>query len=84
MLCGSIVTFGCGGAKLGERFFGAVICGAIVGILYTAVTTMLVSGGGISIGAVTTNLLWRIFIFSLFSFLGAVITELKLADPDLK
>jgi len=84
MLCGAVVTFGCGGATLGERFFGAVICGAIVGMLYTAVSTILVSGGEISIGTVTTNLLWRIFIFSIFSFIGAVITELKLGDPELK
>jgi len=84
MLCGSIVTLGCGGATLGERFFGAVVCGAMVGILYTAVSAMLVLSSGILVGAVTTNLLWRIFIFSILSFLGAVITELKLGDPDLK
>ena len=84
MLCGAVVTFGCGGATLGERFFGAVICGAMVGILYTAVSTMLVSGSEISVGGVTTNLLWRIFIFSIFSFIGAVVTELRLKDPDLK
>ena len=84
MLCGSIVTLGCGGATLGERFFGVVVSGAMVAILYTAVSTILVFDSGISVGAVTTNLLWRLFIFSLFSFLGAVITELKLGDPDLK
>ena len=84
MLCGAVVTLGCGGATLGERFFGAVICGAMVGVLYTAVSTMLVSGSEISVGAVTTNLLWRIFIFSIFSFIGAVVTELKLKDPDIK
>jgi hypothetical protein len=78
MLSGSMVTLGCGGATLGERFLGAVICGALVGILYTAVSTLLVSGNGIIVGAVATNLLWRIFLFSIFSFIGAVITELKL------
>jgi hypothetical protein len=78
ILCGSIVTLGCGGATLGERFLGAAVCGAMVGILYTAVSTMLVFSNGISVGAVIANLLWRIFIFSIFSFLGAVITELKL------
>jgi hypothetical protein len=84
MLCGSIVTLGCGGATLGERFFGAAVCGTMVGILYTAVSTMLVFSSGITVGAVITNLLWRIFLFSIFSFIGAVITELKLGDPDLK
>jgi hypothetical protein len=84
MLCGSIVTLGCGGARLGERFFGAAVCGTMVGILYTAESTMLVFSNGITVGAVTANLLWRIFLFSIFSFLGAVITELKLGDPDLK
>lgn len=79
MLCGSIVTLGCGGATLGERFFGAAVCGAIVGILYTAVSAMLVYSIGISVGAVASNLLWRIFIFSIFAFFGAVITELKLS-----
>lgn len=83
LICGAIVTVGCGGATLGERFFGAAVCGAIAGILYTAVSAMLGHNGGISVGEIVTNGLWRIFIFSMVSTFGAIITELKLGDPDL-
>jgi hypothetical protein len=67
-----------------ERFLGVVVSGAMIAILYTAVSAMLVFNSGISVGVLTANLLWRIFIFSIFAFLGAVITELKLGDPDLQ
>jgi len=84
MLCGSIVTLGCGGATLGERIFGAMVCGVMAGVFYTAVSAVLVHGHGISAGEIATNGLWRMFIFSIFSTFGAIFTELKLPDPDLK
>ena len=84
MLCGSIVTLGCGGATLGERIVGAAVCGVMAGAFYTAVSAVLVSSNGISVGVIATNGLWRMFVFSIFATFGAIFTELKLPDPDLK
>ena len=84
MLCGAMVTLGCGGATLVKRFVGAAVCGVAVGVFYAAVSAFLGHSSGILIGEIATNGVWRIFVFSIFSILGAIITEVKLPDPDLK
>jgi len=83
MLCGAVVTLGYGGESLGKRFVGAAICGAAMGVFYTTVSAFLGHSGGIWVGEIATNGMWRIFVFSIFSVFGAIITELKLPDPDL-
>jgi len=83
MLCGAVVTLGYGGESLGKRFVGAAICGAAMGVFYTGVSAFLGPNGGILVGEIATNGMWRIFMFSIFSVFGAILTELKLADPDL-
>jgi hypothetical protein len=84
MLCGAVVTLGCGGATLVKRIVGAAVCGATVGVFYAAVSAFLGHSSGISIGEIATIGVWRIFVFSIFSVLGAIIAELKLPDSDLK
>ncbi len=84
LVCGGLVTLGCGGAALGERFIGAAACGAAAGMLYTALPVLLNPSSTISAGSIAANCLWRVFLFSIFSTIGAIVTELKLADPDLK
>ena len=84
MLCGSVVTLGCGGVGLAKRFVSASVSGAVTGILYTVLSAMIVSNNELAAGEIITDLVWRIFVFSIFSAIGAVVTELKLADPDLK
>jgi len=83
MLCGAMVTLGCGGATLAKRFVGAAICGAAMGVFSTTVSAILGHSSGILIGEIATNGVWRIFVFSIFSVFGAILTELKLPDPDL-
>jgi uncharacterized membrane protein len=83
MLCGAVVTLGYGGESLGKRFVGAIICGAATGVFYTGVSAFLGHSAGIRIGEIVTNGMWRIFIFSIISVFGAIITEVKLPDPDL-
>ncbi len=83
MGCGAVVTLGYGGESLGKRFVGAAICGVAMGVLYTAVSAFLGHSAGIRVGEVVTNGMWRIFVFSIFSVFGAILTELNLSDPDL-
>lgn len=84
MLCGSMVTLGCGGASLGERIVGSAVCGSMIAILYSAISAWLGQRSGIALSLFGASFLWRLFVFSMFSMLGAIVTELKLADPDLK
>ncbi|MGD2149997.1 MAG: hypothetical protein PVF99_05260 [Desulfobacterales bacterium] len=83
MLCGAVVTLGCGGVTLAKRIVGAAVCGVAVGVFYAGVSAFLGHGSGISMGEIVTNGMWRIFIFSIISVFGAIITEVKLPDPDL-
>jgi hypothetical protein len=83
MLCGAVVTLGYGGESLGKRFVGAAICGTVMGVFCTAVSAFLGHSAGIRVGEIAANGMWRIFVFSIFSVFGAILTELKLPDPDL-
>ena len=84
MLCGAVVTLGCGGAALWQRIVGAAVCGVLVGVLYTAVSAGLQGDGLVLSGVIMGNSIWRIFVFAIFSVIGALITELKLPDPEYK
>ncbi|MFQ6035481.1 MAG: hypothetical protein ACE5NM_06480 [Sedimentisphaerales bacterium] len=84
LVCGTAVTLGCGGAKLGKRISAAAICGVLVGVLYTAVSAMLGHSSANEADNIMAICLWRVFIFTILSAIGAVITELKLPDPDMK
>ncbi len=80
LLCGAAVTLGAGGASLRERIIGAAACGASVGVLYTAVSAIL-GPGPLAGGDLVTELLWRVFVFGIFSVAGALVTELRLPEP---
>jgi hypothetical protein len=84
MSCGLLVTLGCGGAALWERMVGAAGCGLLLGVFYTAVSAGLQGNPTGQPGAIIASCIWRIFVFAIFSVIGAILTELKLPDPDYK
>ena len=75
LICGAAVTLGFGGAALGKRIAGAAVCGVLSGLLYTAVSVIFSSDGGILAGGI-----WRVFIFAILATIGAIVTELKLPE----
>jgi hypothetical protein len=79
LICGAIVTLGCGGAALTKRLAAAALCGVLIGVISTAISTILSYNGGF-----VATCVWRVFIFAIVSTIGAIITELKLPDPDMK
>jgi len=79
LICGAVVTLGCGGAALAKRIGAAAVCGILIGLLSTAVSAILSYKGGIAASAV-----WRVFIFAILSTIGAIATELKLPEPDME
>jgi hypothetical protein len=76
-VCGSVITYGCGGALLMRRISAAAACGVITALVYTAVS-VTVFNAELSSGDIASGCVWRIFIFSIFSAIGAIITELKM------
>lgn len=81
LVLGLLVTLGAGGAVRGNRIIASLICGIFIGILTTITTTLL--HGSDQIGMIVTNLLWRIFILGIFCSIGALVTEIKLPDPEI-
>jgi len=75
LICGAVVTLGCGGAALGKRIVAAAACGVLIGVLYTAVSAILGNNSGI-----VASCVWRVFIFAILSTIGAIVTELKLPE----
>ena len=80
-LCGAVVTLGAGGAPMWKRVIGAAACGGAVGVLYTAVSAMLGYGGPFGTGDILINCVWRVFIFTILSVIGMLLTEIKLPEP---
>ena len=77
LICGAVVTLGCGGATLAKRIVAAAVCSVLIAVLYTAVSAILSYNGGI-----VASCVWRVFIFAILSTIGAIVTELKLPDTD--
>ena len=84
LVCGVVVTLGCGGAALWKRIVAAAVCGVVIGVAYTAVSAIIGYSDGIVVGEIATGCVWRVFVFAALSAIGAIATELKLPDPDLK
>jgi len=82
LVCGAVVTLGCGGAAVSKRIIAAAICGILIGFLYTAVSIILSQNSGIEAHNILARSVWRIFIFTILSIIGAIVTELRLPDPD--
>ncbi|UCH92976.1 MAG: hypothetical protein JSV88_22150 [Candidatus Aminicenantes bacterium] len=83
-LCGAGVTLGCGGAALSKRIVSAAIWGILTSLLYTAVSALLIQKGNIIPNELAVTAAWRMFIFTLLGTIAAMITELRLPDPNIK
>ena len=79
---GAITTLYCGGAALYKRVISACLCGFFTAIFYTAALVALL-GASTAVSDVISAFVWQLFIFTIFSTVGALITEMSLPDPDL-
>jgi hypothetical protein len=77
LICGAIITLGCGGAPLIKRLAAAAACGVLIGAISTAGSAIMSYNGGF-----VASCVWRAFLFAIVSTIGAIITELKLPDTD--
>ena len=83
LICGAIVTIGYGGAKMSERIIGAAVCGVCIGLLPTTLHANLIYDTGVLVSDVIIHGVWRLFIFSIASTIGAIITEINWPDPEV-
>jgi hypothetical protein len=78
---GAAVTLGCGGAALQKRIVSAAIAGVLMGVLATGTSVCL---GTVQTGVIhlLTGFVWRVFLFTLFAAIGAMLTEVFFPDRD--
>ncbi|MCF7958940.1 MAG: hypothetical protein K9M57_10875, partial [Phycisphaerae bacterium] len=83
LLCGMAVTLAAGGLTFGRRIvlasIGGVALGITHGLTYLALAHLLRPAPE-QLKTVET-FIWGIFAFTIFSTIGAIITELKLPEP---
>jgi hypothetical protein len=84
LICGVAVTLGAAGADMRQRIIGAVLCGVVAGVSSTIISAALVSGVQIGISQIAVNSLWRVFVFSIFSVIGVLVTEINLPEPEAR
>ena len=84
MTCGAVTTSGAGGATLAKRVIGAVVCGVSMGVIYTVVSFVLAAEYAVGTSALATACMWRVFVFTVLSLVGALLTELNLPEPKVK
>lgn len=84
VLCGSAVTVFAGGAKLYKRFIAATVAGLLTGLFYSLATAIIINSQHDYYIQMPAHWPFRLFFFAVFACLGAIITELRLPDPELE
>jgi hypothetical protein len=81
MLSGALVTLAAGGAKMWKRIIGAALCGVSVGVFSSLSSAAFGALETFGAADIAVNCLWRAFVFTIFSVIGVLITEIKLPEP---
>jgi hypothetical protein len=82
ILCGAAVTLNAKGAILSKRIMGSALCGCITGLVHGILLPVISPGTPFSYGETAVNTLWWIFILTIFSTIGTLLTELILPEPE--
>ena len=84
LFCGAGVTLGCGGSALWRRIVAAAVCGILLAAVYTAVSAGLGQVYSVPVDRIAVRFMWRGFIFTILSTIGALLTELWLPEAALR
>jgi len=80
---GWAVTRGAGGLGRGKRVLAAAGTGLAIGLLYSLAAFGMERTWEMETVQVFVPMVWRCFVMTLFAAIGALVTEMTLADPDL-
>jgi len=81
LLCGALVTLGCGGAALSRRVSAGAVAGVLTALLATAASVAILLVSESTDFKILTLAVWRAFIFTILSVVGAILAELTLPEP---
>ena len=81
LLCGTVVTLGAGGASISKRVIWGALCGGMLGILFTAISRFVGYDGLVEASELMTRGVWSVFLFTIFSTIGVLVTEVSADEP---
>jgi len=81
LLTGAAVTLSSGGTAILKRIISGAICGGSMGLMYIAVSSFLGYGGQAESSVIAIEGAWRVFVFTVLSAIGVLLTEMLLPDP---
>jgi len=81
---GWAVTRFAGGLSRIKRVGAAAICGLCIGIVYSLAAFMMERQWDLEQVQLLVPMVWRAFAMAIFCTIGALITEIRMPDPDLK
>ena len=81
LLCGAVVTLGAGGASISKRVIWGAVCGGALGVLFTAISKIIGYEGQVEAGELMTRGVWSVFLFTIFSAMGVLLTEVSADEP---
>ena len=84
LAAGWAVTRFAGGLSRGKRIGAAAICGLLTGLVYSLAAFGMEQGWEIEQVQLLVPMIWRSFAMTIFCTIGALITEIRMSDPDLK
>ncbi len=85
MMFGSLVTLGCRGAALSRRIISAALGSILLALFHTGASAALLSlyQMPLVISKLAVMGSWRLFIFTVLSTAAAVLTEMRLPEPQV-
>ncbi len=81
-LAGILVALGAGGMALGRRIVAAVASGVLTAIMAVGLSALVAATGQAADTHLVASGVWRVFIFTILSVVGAVGVELSLPEPE--
>jgi hypothetical protein len=81
LLCGAVVTLGAGGASISKRVIWGAVCGGVLGILFTVISKIIGYDGLVDAGELMTRGVWSVFVFTIVSAIGVLLTEVSADEP---
>ena len=82
--CGCAITRYAGGLTRAKRIGASAIVGLAVGIIYSIAAYKMEQGWDLEQVQLWVPLIWRSFAMAIFCTIGAILTEIRLPDPDMK
>ena len=84
LAAGWVVTRFAGGLSRGKRVGAAAVCGLLTGIVYSLAAFGMEQQWDLEQTALLVPMISRAFAMAIFCTIGALITEIRMLDPDLK